>query len=188
MQKLQQLIIKQDLHLFAAGDKLPSKSCWLIVRGAVKTLSRNEDRKLITLGYWGAEDVVGQSLSNLNPYHMYCLTCVEAICISVDNLSEFSTEIINRAQQQTVWMCIVQTKLVSERLFLLLKWLAAKFSRPVDRGQLIDLRLTHREIASTIGTNRVTVTRIINKFEQQGIICRPKQHYIILCNRDRIKI
>ena len=185
MQKLQQLIIREDLHLFAAGDKLPAESCWLIVRGAVKILSRNEDRKIMTLGYWGAKDIVGQPLSNLNPYHMYCLTCVEAICIPLDSLPKFSADIINRVQQQMVWMCIVRTKLVSERLLLLLQWLAAKFGRPVAQGQLIDLRLTHREIASTIGTNRVTITRIINKFEQQGIIFRPKQHYIILCNQDR---
>ena len=183
MQKLQQLIIRKDLHLFAAGNTLPAEYCWFIVRGAVKTVSRNEYRKIITLGYWGAKDIVGKPLSNLEPYQMDCLTCVEAICIPLDSLSEFYPDILSRAQQQSVWMCIVQTKLVSERLFLLLKWLAAKFSRTVAQGQLIDLRLTHREIANTIGTNRVTVTRIINKFEQQGVICRPKQHYIILCDK-----
>ena len=183
MQKLQQLIIRNDLHLFPAGEKLPSEYCWFIVRGAVKTSSRNEDRKIITLGYWGAKDMVGKPLSNLNPYQMDCLTCVEAICVPVDGLSTYYADILNRAQQQTVWMCIIQTKLVSERIFLLLKWLASKFSRTVAQGQLIDLRLTHREIANTLGTNRVTVTRIINKFEQQGIIIRPRQHYIILCDR-----
>lgn len=182
MQKLQQLIIEKDLRLFTADDTLPSESCWLITQGAVKTFSRNEDSKIITLGYWGANDIVGQHLSNLNNYQMYCLTCVEAICIPVDILPEFSTGIIKRAQQQTVWICIIQAKLASERVFLLLKWLAAKFSRPVVQGQLIDLRLTHREIANILGTNRVTVTRIINRFEQQGIIARPKQHCIILCN------
>ena len=119
---------------------------------------------------------------------MYCLTCVEAICIPLDSLPDFSADIINRTQQQMVWMCIVRTKLVSERLLLLLQWLAAKFGRPVAQGQLIDLRLTHKEIATTIGTNRVTVTRTINKFEQKGIIYRPKQHYIILCNKDTVKI
>lgn len=183
MQKLEQLIIEKDLRLFAADDKLPSESCWLIVQGAVKTFSRNEDRKIITLGYWGAKDLVGQPLSNLSSYQMYCLTCVEAICIPVDILSEFSTDMIKRAQQQKVWICIIQTKRASERVFLLLKWLAAKFSRPVIQGQLIELRLTHQEIANTLGTNRVTVTRIINKLEQQGTIARPKQHHIILCNK-----
>lgn len=185
MQKLQELITEKDSRLFTADDTLPSESCWLIVRGAVKTFSRNEERKIITLGYWGANDLVGQHLSNLDYYQMYCLTCVEAICIPVDILPEFSTNLIQRARQQTVWICIIQTKRASERVFLLLKWLATKFSRPVVQGQLIDLRLTHREIADILGTNRVTVTRIINRFEQQGIIARPKQHYIILCNSDR---
>ena len=182
MQKLQQLIIENDSHSFAADDMLPSESCWLIIQGAVKTFSRNEDKKIITLGYWGANDIIGQYLSNLDYYQMYCLTCVEAICIPPDELPGFSTDIIKRAQQQTAWICIIQTKRASERVFLLLQWLAAKFSSPVVQGQLIDLRLTHREIANALGTNRVTVTRIINQFEQQGIIVRPKQHYIIVCH------
>ncbi|MDJ0635698.1 MAG: Crp/Fnr family transcriptional regulator [Xenococcaceae cyanobacterium MO_188.B29] len=186
MQKLQQLIIRKDLHLFAADDILPSESCWLIVRGVVKTFSKTEDKKIVTLGYWGAQDLVGKPLSNLNSYYISCVTHVEAIRISSDILSDFSTDIINRAQQQTIWVCIIQTKVVSERLLLLLRWLAAKFSRPVSQGQLIDLRLTHKEIANVIGTNRVTVTRMINKLEQKGLIYRPKQHYIVLCQKTKV--
>ena len=183
MQKVQQLIVEKDLHLFSAGDTLPLESCWLISRGVVKTYTSNKDRKTITLGYWGAKDLVGQPLSNLNPYYMHCLTCVEAILIPLDSLSEFSEGIIRHAQKVTTLICIVQTKRVSERLLLLLQWLAEKFGRDVVQGKLIDLRITHKEIADTIGTNRVTVTRIINQFEREGIIFRPKQHYIVLCNQ-----
>ena len=177
---MQKLIVRKDLQLFGAGDKLPSGSCWLILRGAVKTYSWTEEKKRITLGYWGVKDIVGQPLSNLHPYHMDCLTCVEAISIPVDNLSQFSEVIISHAQKVTTLMCIVQTKRVRERLILLLKWLADKFGRSVAEGILIDLRLTHQEIADTIGTNRVTVTRLINQFERDGLISRPQIHYLIL--------
>ena len=177
---MQKLIVRKDVQLFAAGEKFPPQSCWLIIRGAVKTYSWTEDKKMITLGYWGVKDIVGQPLSNLNPYHMDCLTCVEAISIPLDNLSQFSEGIISHAQKVTTLMCIVQTKRVSERLILLLEWLADKFGRPVVDGILIDLRLTHQEIADTIGTNRVTITRLINQFEREGIISRPRNHYLVL--------
>lgn len=55
-------------------------------------------------------------------------------------------------------------------------WLAQKFGREVEQGQLIDLRLTHTDIAEVIGGTRVTVTRLLSQFEQDGIINRPRRH------------
>lgn len=50
---------------------------WRIERGAVRTLNRSEEDRLITLGYWGPGDIVGHSLSWVNPYKIECLTNVE---------------------------------------------------------------------------------------------------------------
>jgi CRP-like cAMP-binding protein len=55
-----------------------------------------------------------------------------------------------------------------------------KFGREIEQGQLIDLRLTHQEIAEIIGATRVTVTRLLNEFEKRGIIQRLPQHFILL--------
>jgi CRP-like cAMP-binding protein len=45
---------------------------------------------------------------------------------------------------------------------------------------LIDLRLTHQDIAEIIGSTRVTVTRLLNAFEKQGIIQRMQRRFIVL--------
>ncbi|HEY9739297.1 MAG TPA: helix-turn-helix domain-containing protein [Coleofasciculaceae cyanobacterium] len=31
-----------------------------------------------------------------------------------------------------------------------------------------------------IGTTRVTVTRLLNQFEREGVISRPRRHFIVL--------
>jgi CRP-like cAMP-binding protein len=62
----------------------------------------------------------------------------------------------------------------------LLSWLAKKFGQEVAQGQLIDLRLTHQEIAEIMGTTRVTVTRLLKELETQGIIQRLPRKFIVL--------
>lgn len=49
----------------------------------------------------------------------------------------------------------------------------------VEQGQLIDLRLTHQEIAEVIGTTRVTVTRLLKQFEREAIITSRRRLIIL---------
>jgi hypothetical protein len=56
--------------------------------------------------------------------------------------------------------------------------------REVEKGHLIDLRLTHQEIAEILGITRVTVTRLLREFEQQGAIARLPHKFIVLRDRD----
>lgn len=65
-------------------------------------------------------------------------------------------------------------------LVKLLTLLSQKFGREVEQGLLIDLRLTHQDIAELLGSTRVTVTRILRQLEQQGLIQRFLLHRILL--------
>jgi CRP-like cAMP-binding protein len=47
---------------------------WYIHSGYVRTFSLEEDGTIIPLGFWSAGDLVGQTLSNLNPYEIECIT------------------------------------------------------------------------------------------------------------------
>ncbi len=62
----------------------------------------------------------------------------------------------------------------------LLTWLAKKFGREVASGNLIDLRLTHQDIADMLNSTRVTITRILTQLEEQGLIHRLPLHRIVL--------
>ena len=63
---------------------------------------------------------------------------------------------------------------------LLLKWLADKFGRTISQGRLIDFKLTHQELADAIDTTRITVTKTLIQFEDEGIILRPRTKCIVL--------
>ncbi len=68
---------------------------------------------------------------------------------------------------------------MSLRLWQFLVWLSEKFGREVEQGKLIDLNITHQEISEVLNTTRVTVTRLLQQFEEEGALIRYK-HRIIL--------
>jgi len=153
---------------------------WLIDRGIVRTRTWNDEGTIITLGYWGAKDVVGQKLSRLNPYQIECLTSVEALPCSPSHWHLLTNALITSARQREELLHISRSGKVRHCLAQLLQWLGAKFGRDVSAGYLIDLRLTHQELAEAIGTTRVTVTRLLKLFEQEKLISRIRGHIVIL--------
>lgn len=169
-------------HTFSPGESIPLQpdALWLLKQGVVRTLTWSEEGKLVTLGYWGEGDVVGQPLSRLQPYEIECLTGVEASCIPSHRWHQFLDAIFWHIQQTEDLLNIVRIERVNQRLLQLLVWLTQKFGREVNSGQLIDLRLTHQAIAEIMGTTRVTVTRLLNDFEREGIISRPRRQFITL--------
>jgi CRP-like cAMP-binding protein len=153
---------------------------WKIESGVVRTLTWLEDGTTVTLGLWGVGDVVGRVLSTAEPYQIECLTPVEVTLLSLDKWYQVNEAIIRHTQQIQELLQIVHCRSVDASLLKLLAWLAKKFGHEVETGQLIELRLTHQEISETIGTTRVTVTRLLNDFEKQGIIQRLPRKFIVL--------
>ena len=169
-------------HEFSRRSLLPLRgdSLWQIESGAVRTLTWLEDGTTITVGLWGPGDIVGQALSQLNPYQIEGLTKVEAIAIPLNNLQKVTEALVLHIQEAEEFTAIRGYKKVDAMLLRLLTLLVKKFGREVEKGHLIDLRLTHQDLADLLGTTRVTITRTFNKFEQQGLIHRFSHHRIIL--------
>lgn len=176
-------------RIFSRREMIPAREdiLWKIDRGAVRTYTWSEQGTLIVLGYWGKGDIVSHSLSRVNPYQIECLTSVETSLIPVKFWDEAMEAMLSHIQQTEELLSIVHRKPVSLRLWQFLNWLGRKFGRNVDRGQLIDITITHQEIAEVINTTRVSVTRMLQQFEAEGIILRHQRQLIIpLVNNQEI--
>lgn len=172
----------QSSRIFARRSLLPLRAncLWQIDKGIVRSLTWLEDGTILTLGIWGAGDVIGEALSNIKPYQVECLTEVEATLLSGDRCFHKPETLISHIQQLEELAVIRSHKRVEEALLQLLLWLARKFGREVDRGHLLDLRLTHQDLAELLGTTRVTVTRILSQLEAQKLINRlPRQQILV---------
>ncbi len=171
-------------QLFSRRKLIPSREdvLWRIERGAVRTVTWSEEGTPISLGYWGPGDVVGHALSRLKPYEIECLTSVEVSILPEALWYQALDAIVLHIQQAEELLNIVHQKPMSLRLWQFLVWLGQKFGRDVDQGRLIDLRVTHQEMAEVINTTRVSVTRMLQQFESKGML-RRHQRRLVLCWR-----
>jgi CRP-like cAMP-binding protein len=170
------------IQSFKPRSFLPVKqnSLWKIETGVVRVMTWHEDGTLVILGIWGRGDMVSRAFSKVEPYQIECLTKVEAVILPIEGwfpLTEVLLAHIEQAEELTV---IRSYKTVELMLVKLLAWLAKKFGREIETGHLIDLRLTHQDIADLLNSTRVTITRILTQLEEQGLIHRLPLHRIVL--------
>ncbi|MFN6483807.1 MULTISPECIES: Crp/Fnr family transcriptional regulator [unclassified Nostoc] len=168
-------------QIFTRREVIPPQNdvLWRIEHGAVRTLTWSEDGTFITLGYWGLGDLIGYPLSRVKPYQIECLTGVELSIVPPHLWHQDINALLSHIQQSEDLLSIVHQKPVSLRLWQFLVWLSEKFGREVDKGKLIDLNVTHQDIAEVLNTTRVTVTRLLQQLEEQGTVLRHKRRIIL---------
>lgn len=173
----------QKHKTFVSGEliTLEPDCYWLLQQGVVKTCSWTEDGTPITLGYWGVNDLIGQPLSLVYPCQVRCLTAVTAWRITLDRADKIINLIQYHSQQTEEILYILRSALIYQRLQGILVWLGNKFGQEIDLGRIIDLRLTHQDLAEVVGATRVTITKLINQLEQEGFLSRPERNTIVLC-------
>jgi CRP-like cAMP-binding protein len=168
-------------RIFTRREIIPDRNdvLWKIERGAVRTLTWSEDGVFITLGYWGAGDLIGYPLSNVKPYQIECLTSVEATILPPHLWHQDVHALVGHIQQAEELLSIVHRKPIYLRLWQFLVWLSDKFGRDVEQGKLIDLNITHQEMSEVLNTTRVTVTRLLQQFEEEKKLIRHKRRIIL---------
>ncbi|MEH2160533.1 MAG: Crp/Fnr family transcriptional regulator [Nostoc sp.] len=176
-------------QIFSRREVIPHQNdvLWRIEQGAVRTLTWGEDGTFITLGYWGLGDLIGYPLSKVKPYQIECLTGVEVSIVPPHLWHQDTNALLSHIQQAEDLLSIVHRKPTSLRLWQFLVWLSEKFGRDVEKGKLIDLNVTHQDIAEVLNTTRVTVTRLLHQLEEEGTVLRHKRRIILRLPNQLIK-
>ena len=108
------------------------------------------------------------------------MTKVSATPIPIAQLTSYPDLLLEQIHQLEILMQIRSHKRVDIMMLRFLSWLADRFGKITPQGRVVDLRLTHLDIAESIGTTRVTITRILNQLEQQGVIaCLPLKRIVL---------
>ncbi|NJL63457.1 MAG: Crp/Fnr family transcriptional regulator [Methylacidiphilales bacterium] len=173
-------------QLFSRRGFLPSgqNNLWYIQSGVVRTMTYLEDGTAVTLGIWSDGDIVGDALSTIEPYIIECLTSVEVTPFRLGENHRLMKTLTSHIEQTEELMVIRSQKTIDSMLIKLLAWLAKKFGKTVEKGQLIDLRITNQDIADMLGPTRVTISRALSQLEEQGVIQRLPLHRIVLCEEE----
>jgi len=172
-------------QLFSPLELVPYRDdvLWQIHHGVVRTMTWSEEGVLIILGYWGPGDIVGHSLSRFQPYQIQCLTSVEMSVLPKTQWHLVLDSVVSHIQQTQELLRIVHQNPLEQRLWQFLVWFEQRFGCDTEQGRLIDLKLlTHEYIAAALNTTRVTVTRLMQQFESEGLLRRHKRR-LFLCRR-----
>lgn len=71
------------------------------------------------------------------------------------------------------------TQQVEQRLARTLIRLEQSTGRPVEGGVLVDVRLSRQELAEMTGTSLFTVSRMLNRWQEAGVIQLRRQRILV---------
>lgn len=180
---------KRSLVHLAAGSQVPllRHSLWLVVRGMVKLGSLSIHGDEILLGLAGPNEPFGEPLSEVEAFEARTLCDSDLLCLSLEEvhrdprLSLVMLEAVTRRYRQCqALLALMGLRRVEERVKGFLELLALDYGQSTPEGLRLDLRLTHQEVASALGTTRVTVTRVIGQLRQQGWLQLDGQRRLVI--------
>jgi CRP-like cAMP-binding protein len=83
---------------------------------------------------------------------------------------DFAMRLRTRLWQMEAWASMQARPYLEERLLGILTLLAEQFGRPQPDGVLVDLRITHAQLAAAVGANRTTITRLVGELRRRNVL------------------
>lgn len=83
---------------------------------------------------------------------------------------DFAARLRTRLRQMEAWSAMGARHYLDQRLLGIIELLAEQFGSPHDEGVLVDVRITHAQLAAAIGATRTTVTRLLGDLRARGLL------------------
>ncbi|MFB6276869.1 MAG: Crp/Fnr family transcriptional regulator [Halothece sp.] len=178
------------VRTFNKDERIPARPglLYLVQRGVIRLAGVSEEtasqEKTVSeegetfLGFIAAGqpfEIVAQSPYALQAYaHVDRTSVIWLYWKDLDNWPHFHWEVLEafRAQHQRklIWLSTLGQRQTIERLLGFLTLLIEEHGKPVKQGYCLPFSLTHAQIGSAIGSTRVTVTRLMGKLREKGMI------------------
>lgn len=183
------------IRTFAKDEKLPTRPglVYLVQRGAVRLVGSAQVNATGTtsasrlphispeeafLGFVGAGqpfEIVAQSPFTLQSYaHVDQTSVLWMYWHDLDNWPHFRREVLDafryQHQRKLLWLSTLGQRRTIDRLLGFLTLLIEEYGESSEQGYCLPFPLTHSQIGSAIGSTRVTVTRLMGKLRQRGLI------------------
>ncbi|MBR8834950.1 MAG: PAS domain S-box protein [Stigonema ocellatum SAG 48.90 = DSM 106950] len=187
------LSFDRPVHQHSKGEIIPNswQAIWYVCRGFVKLSTLCETGEEVLVGLAGVGMIFGSDMTSLKTYQATALSDVELVSISLSEIA--ATPMLSHAllpkfkqrlRQTESFLVLVGRRRVQDRLYDLLRLLKREIGQTVAEGTRLNVRLTHEELANACCTTRVTITRLINKLQQQGKISFDSKKHLILKDID----
>lgn len=177
--------------LFFEGD--PGHDMFIIRDGLVKICKVANEREIILALFRGGDffgemalvqsgDTRSATAETLTPTTVFTLNGTLFRQFLEDNpkmclkLLEITFERLRKANEQIEDLTFLD---VRSRIAKTLRRLSEDYGKPIPGGLMIDLRLTHQQIANLAGTVRESVTKVMQELKDRSIITVDRKRIVI---------
>ena len=161
------LALRAGEALVRQGDPVPC--VWVVESGALRESCLSEDGRELASEVLGAGDLAGWVDADGSPVTVRALKLSRLRRASPDEAAGLRSARERRTLQLA---CDLAWLDVGRRVERRLHDLAARFGREVSGGVLVDLRLSHEDLAALTGTTRESVSRALAALERGGRLRR----------------
>ena len=161
--------------LFSPGAA--SDAIYFIEKGRVRLTRLSPEGKTVILALLGPGDMIGEASWEIGEHDSYAETLEESRVYQIGREAfqnfirtnpEFGIRLIQvigaRLRQAQARIEDLVFRQVPSRVARLLITLADSHGKVTPKGIKVEFPLTHQEIADLVGSSRVTVTQILNRF------------------------
>lgn len=167
---------------------------YIILSGRVKVFRVTEDGKETILAFHGAGDSFGEmSLIDGRTEPAMVVATEESSIALISKINFFSLLFSQQRLMEQVLMTLctrvrdswnqiqmLNFKNASERVKMAMLTLLESHGMPEDKSVAVELKLTHQTIADMTGLTRETVTRVLDKWQRDGIISTARNRLVCL--------
>ncbi len=175
---LEELYNNRKLWTFKRGQGIPmaEEDVWVVCRGVVQlsTLYASGDESIIGLAC--SSMPFGRPFTQINPYDAIALSEVVLMRLHQMEIEQsprlaqsLFRELTRRIHQTEALLAMAGCRLVKDRLRQLIHLLQQELGQVTPDGIKLSIKLTHQQLASMIGTTRVTITRLLNELKDEGV-------------------
>jgi len=182
---------KKGSIVWNQGD--PAGYVGFLVEGAVISTFHSGAGKMGVTGIWFPGDILGAADLGGYPLRQLTLRCLTDTQIySLDTpeffrvaarFPELAAAVIRALSVRLRWIArlalTLETQSAFERVCTVLLALVEKFSVAEPDGLLIELKLTHEELASFVGVTRQFVISVLKELQRKGLIEHRKRRILI---------
>ena len=186
---LESQYLRRNLCHLPRGSMVPllNDGIWLVVRGLVKIGAVTFHGDELLLDIIGPNELFGKPLTDLDAYEATALCECDLLYMSMEDVKrspQLAFAMMNaigaRYRKSQVWIALLGLRRVEDRLWGFLEILSKDFGQPCERGQRLNIRLTHQEIANALCTTRVTVTRLIGVMRDEGKLFMDQRRRLVI--------
>ncbi|MCB8945738.1 MAG: Crp/Fnr family transcriptional regulator [Ardenticatenaceae bacterium] len=192
--------VRQGDYFFHQGED--AAMLYVMAAGRVKLTQVTPEGEQVIVNYFGPGDGLGIIVALINmPYPLSAEAMEACTAVAWDRAAmkqlmlqypQLALNGIEMIGQRFAWLQTrfqeVATQRVEQRVARALLRLVRQFGKRVPEGVLIDMPLSRQDLAEMTGTNLYNASRILSKWEQQGLISTRRMQVILCKAHDLVMI